>query len=227
MKKFHSLSLFHKGLLLLIVILIIVTMVFALKTKPSTTPFTVLARPATPAVTADGKIPVRAFFMYHCQYCYESERTIDAWAKGKESTIHFERIAMPSTTDNDPEARLFLTLVAMGIEESLHSVIMKSIHEEGNRFYRDTDSILNWIAQQGIDQERFHATWNSPTIEEQLRNLPSLIASYEVAGTPSLVVGGRFLTSPSSVKQASREADPITLEQTLDQLIKLSKEAEI
>jgi thiol:disulfide interchange protein DsbA len=150
------------------------------------------------------KVEVVEFFMYHCPYCYQLEPELAAWVRKQGDAILFRRVHIPYTGPADPEAHLFLTLEAMGKGEAMFAKIEHAVHVEHIRLAKD-DAIIDWVAKNGVDKADFMNAWNSFGVTTAMRRLPRTIDEYHVGSAPSMVVNGRYLTSPTQA--SSKSAD--------------------
>jgi thiol:disulfide interchange protein DsbA len=150
------------------------------------------------------KVEVVEFFMYHCPFCYQFEPELAAWVKKQGDAIVFRRMHVPYTGAGDPEAHLFLTLEAMGKADTMFAKVEHAVHVEHIRLAKD-DAIIEWVGKNGVDKAAFATAWNSFGVATALRRLPRTIGEYHVDSAPTLVVNGRFVTSPAQA--ASRSAD--------------------
>lgn len=180
-----------------------------------------------PVQNSDGKVEVVEFFMYHCPFCNMLESDLSAWVKKQGDAIVFRRIHIPYTGANDPEAHLFLTLEAMGKQEAMHPKILNAVHVEHKRLMQD-DAIVDWVGKNGINHDEFMNMWKSFSVTTKLARLPRTIQSYNVETAPTLVVNGRYLTSPSMAKggmpdQSTQAAMKGTIE-VLDALVRKAAE---
>ncbi|WP_377704593.1 thiol:disulfide interchange protein DsbA/DsbL [Pseudoduganella sp. UC29_71] len=179
----------------------------------------VLPASASPAVPRDGaeyrtlpspvapqaqgkKVEVVEFFMYHCPACNMLEPGLAAWVRKQGDAIQFRRIHVPHTGAADPEAHLFLTLEAMKLDDSMHDKVLHTWHVERKRLKSDEDN-LEWAVRNGLDKAQFTAAYTSFGVQTRLRNLEKLVGSYRVEGTPTVVINGRYLTSPSIVAESN------------------------
>lgn len=174
-------------------------------------------------VQAQGqKVEVIEFFMYHCPACYALEPAMLEWVKKQGDNINFRRIHLPLTGENDPEAHMFLTLEAMKLEEQLHAKILQTWHVERRRLKSDADNI-DWAVKNGVDKEKFTATYNSFAVMTRLKGAGRVAAAYEVNSTPTLVVAGRYLTNPTMVDASNpgipRQQLGVATLQVLDALV--------
>lgn len=183
--------------------------------------YTVLAAPQ-PVQTSGKKVEVIEFFMYHCPHCHELEPELAAWIKRQGDNINFRRVHFPYAGPTDPEARLYLTLEAMGKLDLLHDKVFHAFHVERKRLMRD-DVIIDWVAQNGVDKAKFLEYWNSFGVLTKLKRLGAITTAYTVQSAPTLVVDGRYMTSPSIVgaqNKGMREAESIKATvQVLDGLV--------
>ncbi|WP_432380338.1 thiol:disulfide interchange protein DsbA/DsbL [Duganella sp. P38] len=163
--------------------------------------YTTLKNPQ-PVQAQGKKVEVIEFFMYHCPACYALEPEMLAWVKKQGDNISFRRIHLPLTGEKDPEAHLFLTLEAMKLEDQLHAKVLQTWHVERKRLKSDADNI-EWAVKNGIDKDKFTATYNSFSVLTRLKNAGRVAATYEVSSTPTIIVDGRYLTTPAQVDDAN------------------------
>jgi len=167
--------------------------------------YTVLAAPqATQAV--GNKVEVVEFFAYHCGACNAFEPTLNAWIKKQGDKIVMRRIPLPFQGASDPEAHLFLTLDAMGKLEQYHDRVFRAVHVERKRLLKDED-IITWAVSNGLDKAKFMEAWNSFGVQTKLKRLPAIAEAYKVSGTPTIVIDGKYVASPSSIQQANKIQD--------------------
>jgi thiol:disulfide interchange protein DsbA len=148
--------------------------------------------------------------MYHCPVCNGLEPQFEEWVRKQGDKIVLRRVHFPYTGPNDPEAHLYLTLEAMGRLGDMHAKVFRARHVERVRLGND-DSIIDWVAKNGIERAKFVEAWNSFGVLTKLRNLNRVVESYKVDSAPTLVIDGRYLTSPGIVHNSSRVQDPAQL----------------
>jgi thiol:disulfide interchange protein DsbA len=181
-----------------------VSTAFASPTDPKQgVEYTVLAQPQ-PSQTAGKKVEVIEFFMYHCPHCRAFEPTLEQWVKKQDGNIIFKRIHMPYQGASDPEAHLYLTLDAMGKSEEMQSKVMDAVHEMVMSKRSETMSeqaLVDWATKQpGIDKAKFLGTWNSFGVITKLRRLPAIVSNdYKVDSVPTIIVDGKYVTSPAQM----------------------------
>lgn len=164
--------------------------------------FTTLTTPQ-PTQAVGKQVEVIEFFAYHCGACNAFEPTLVDWAKKQGDRIVMRRIPLPFQGPLDPQARLYLTLEAMGKLDEYHHRVFRAVHVERKRLMKDGE-IIAWAAANGLDKEKFLATWSSLGVQARLKRLAQVADAYKVSGTPTVVVDGRYLVSPDAVWQASK-----------------------
>lgn len=148
-------------------------------------------------VTAQGKkVEVVEFFMYTCPHCYALEPLLEEWIKKQGDNITFRRLHF-ANGPTDPLARAYVTLEAMGQTEVVHGKILSAIHGKRERIYRSEDELKAFLFKNGIDKAKYEQTFNSFAVQTKLKQLPGLISKYGVQSAPTLVVDGRYMTSPT------------------------------
>ena len=109
-----------------------------------------------------------------------------------------------------PGAKLFYTLEAMGLTEQLHAKAFSAIHQE--RLRLDDDFVLlDWIAKQGVDKNKFKEVYLSFAVNARVQQARELTAASGISGVPAVIVQGRY--------QAMSRGNYEDLLKVIDQLI--------
>jgi len=159
--------------------------------------YVTLAQPQ-PVQAAGKKVEVIEFFMYHCPHCNALEPQFEQWVKKQGDNIVLKRVHFPFTGPNDPEAHLYLTLEAMGKVDEMHAKVFKAIHQDRIRM-KDDATVIDWASRNGLDRAAFTNTWNSFGVMTKLRRLQQITSDYKVDGAPTIVIDGKYQTSPAKV----------------------------
>lgn len=168
-----------------------------------------------PSQTAGKKVEVIEFFMYTCPHCKSLEPVLEPWVKKQGDNIIFKRIHIPGSGPSDPLAHLHLTLEAMGKAEEYQSRVFKAIHVDRVRLNRD-DAIIDWAAKNGLDKAKFTEAWNSFGVMTKLRRSPQLVGAYKVDSVPTIIVDGKYMTSPAQVGTSFKtQSEPQLFQATL------------
>ncbi len=171
---------------------------FASPTDPkSGVEYVTLAQPQ-PVQATGKKVEVIEFFMYHCPHCNALEPQLEQWVKKQGDNIVFKRVHLPSSGPNDPEAHLRLTLEALGKAEEFQPKVFKAWHVDRLRLNTDA-AIIDWALKNGLDRNKFLDAWNSFGVTTKLRRLPQITSDYKVDSVPTIIIDGKYQTSPALV----------------------------
>ena len=162
-------------------------------------------------VAQPGKIEVVELFWYGCPHCYSFEPVINPWAEKLPADVHFVRIPAMFGGPWDAHGQMFLTLEAMGVENKVHSAVFNAIQKD-RKPLTTPDEMADFLATQGVDKDKFLATFNSFAIKGQIAKAKELAKKYEVSGVPTMIVDGKYrfdLGTAGSPEQALNVADQL------------------
>jgi thiol:disulfide interchange protein DsbA len=142
------------------------------------------------------KIEVVEFFMYSCPHCNALEPLMSEWVKKQGDNIAFRRVHMAFSGPTDPQARAYVTLEAMGKLDVVHDKIFRAIHVDRNRLNKD-EALADFIGKNGVDKAKYLEFFNSFAVQTKMKRGISQINTYKLTSAPSIVIDGRFVTSPS------------------------------
>ena len=195
---------------------------FASPTDPKNgVEYTTLPQPQ-PTQAVGKKVEVIEFFMYHCPHCNALEPSFEQWVKKEGDNILLKRVPLPYSGANDPEAHLYLTLEALGRLGDMHQKVFDAVHKQHIQLHED-QAIIAWVSKNGIDQKTFLNAWNSFGVMTKLHRLPQIVNDYKVDGVPTVVIDGKYVTSPATVANSVKTSSesvlfPATL-QVMDVLV--------
>jgi len=183
-----------------------------------------------PQPTASGKkIEVLEFFWYGCPHCYHLEPALKAWLKRKARDVDFRYV--PATFGApawEPLTRTYYALDAMGFAGKYHDALFTAIHEEKDAakqraLITDARAIADWLAAKGVDRQKFLDTYNSFAVSARLERSLDMSRNYDISGTPTLVVDGKYMTAPSMMVNADNNINYERFFRVLDQLIERTR----
>ena len=175
-----------------------------------------------PQPTASGKkIEVIEFFWYGCIHCYNLEPALKAWLKRKPADVEFRFVpAIFDAASWGPLARAFYALDAMGLGGKYHDTIFDAIHRDKEKtLVTDPRALADWLARKGVDKQKFLDTYNSFAVNSRTQRSEEMTRSYDVAGTPALVIDGRYMTAPSMTVNPDNSVNYERFFRVVDQLI--------
>ncbi len=172
--------------------------------------FLTLERPIATEAGA-GKIEVIEFFWYSCPHCNAFEPSFAQWAKTAPKDVVVRRMPVSFRDDFAPQQRLYFTIEAMNLMETLHPKVFAAIHVE--KLMLNTDaSVLAWAEKQGVDKVKFNEVYKSFGVAAKLKRAVQLQNDFKVEGVPSLGVAGRYYidgTLAGSMDRALKVAESL------------------
>ena len=166
-----------------------------------------LAQPVP--MPASGKVEVVEFFGYWCPHCNTFEPAIDAWSRKLPADVSFRRMPVAFSAPQEPYAKIYLALEALGQLEALHRKVFTAIHVQRQRLEKDAE-ITAFVTANGLDATKFMDTYKGFTVASKFKQARQLADAYKIDGVPTIGIHGRFFTSPSLVgsgEQALRVTD--------------------
>jgi thiol:disulfide interchange protein DsbA len=153
-----------------------------------------LLKPAQSTSATAGKVEVVEVFWYACGHCYTLEPSLESWArKGKPDYVEFVRVPAVWNDIVKLHARAFYTAEALGKLDVLHPEIFREINVRGNRL--DTPAKLEaFFVSKGVAKADFQKAFNSFAVEQKLLKAADINRRYRISSTPTVVVGGRYVT---------------------------------
>ncbi|MFW8566104.1 thiol:disulfide interchange protein DsbA/DsbL [Orrella sp. 11846] len=148
-----------------------------------------------PQPTDPDKIEVLEFFSYGCPHCAVLDPMVTEWRKTLSSDVSFQHVPVAFNAGMKPAQQLYFALEAIG-RDDLHAKVFEAIHQQGKRLFKEED-IVAWVENQGVDKAQFQAAMKSFGVDSKMKRADQLVEGYGIRGTPSIAVGGRFLTSPA------------------------------
>jgi thiol:disulfide interchange protein DsbA len=176
--------------------------------------YRVLASPQP--VETGSNVEVIDFFWYGCPYCNELQPALFDWIKNKPADVTVRHVPAILKDSWAPHARIFYTLELLGELERLHLAVYHGYHVE-QLYMSKPDVMEQWAVKNGIDARRWKDAYYSPEVDAKIARAFQATKRYDIQGTPSLVVDGRYLTS-SSMTPTVRGVIPV-----LDDLVKLAR----
>jgi thiol:disulfide interchange protein DsbA len=151
-----------------------------------------------PAQPGDGskKIEVVEFFYYGCPHCYELEPALKNWLKRKPADVEFRQQPAVFRENWIPLTKTYFALDTLGLLPKLSDKVYSAVHDQGIGL-SDEAMMTKWIAQQGVDPVKFNEAYRSFAVQNSVQRAIQITRDYQVKGTPSIVVAGRYITSPA------------------------------
>ncbi len=158
--------------------------------------------PQPPGVPA-GKVEVLEFFSYACPHCSAFEPILEAWEKHLPPEVVLRRVPVPFLMNADNFMHAYYALETIGAVDAVQLKIFRAIHIERQRL--DTaENIAAFLGKNGVDAAKFLAAFKSFSVATAVSRAKKLTADYQVDSVPTLIVQGRWMTSPSQAGSQER-----------------------
>lgn len=153
----------------------------------------------TPHATtvAPGQIEVIEFFWYGCPHCFAVEPYLEAWRDSKPANVVLKLIpaAWSGGEHMNVDARAYYTAQALGLEPKIHEPLFNAIHLQSQYgLITSKTALQQFFAKYGASQQQFDSTWNSPKVNQKMKQALATLTQYKVMGVPTFVVNGKWMT---------------------------------
>ena len=153
--------------------------------------------PAQPTSAAPGNVEVLEAFWYGCAHCFSLDPALESWRNKAPSYITFVRLPAMWNEITRMHARLFFTIELLGKLDSLHPLIFREIHVNGNQL-NTVDKISAFLKQHGVNPDEFQKAFSSFSVESKLQRADFLNRRYRVQSVPMILINGKYSTDISS-----------------------------
>lgn len=156
-----------------------------------------------PTETEPGQVEVIEFFSYGCIHCMRFAPVLESWKKGAPDNVvlRLEHVAFNQAFE--PLQKIYYALVAIDQVDKVHDAVFHALQEERVRL-DEPDVLFPWMAEHGVDADRFEAAYNSFGVATRARQATMLQEAWGVEGTPALGIAGRYYTDGSMARGFER-----------------------
>ena len=144
-----------------------------------------------PTQTGD-QIEVLEVFSYACSHCGTLDPILENWEKNKPAEAELR--LLPAVWQNPgwvEYAAAYFTAEKLGVAKQSHHPLMKLLWVD-RKPPADLDAVAEFYTQFGVKADEFKTIMQSPEINAKLQEAANLARKYEVSGTPTLIVDGRW-----------------------------------
>ena len=175
--------------------------------------------PGEVKVQEDGRVEVIEFFWFGCPSCYRFEPHLVAWQIPE--TIDFKNVPAILTNGWLFHAHVYYAIELLGLKEELMQKFYDELHIKRTRITGD-EQFEQWASsQERVDASNLIQNLYSFATVVKLAQAEKLAKDYNITSVPTLIVGGKYKTSPSMARSEKRAlqiveylADRILLEQS-------------
>jgi thiol:disulfide interchange protein DsbA len=185
--------------------------------------YSLIEPPLPPLDGVNGaKVEVIEFFYYGCPHCYNLQPALKAWLKNPPKDIDFKRMPTVFRESWVPLTRTYYALESIGVLEKLHDDVFNTV-QKNNVNLGDRNLLLDWAGRRGVDTKKLAEAYDSFAVQTKTQRSLQMTRAYGITGTPSIVVGGRYLTGPSMTLNSDNSIDYKRFTEVLNGLIEMAR----
>ena len=138
-----------------------------------------------------GRVEVVEVFSYGCVHCADFSPLAEQLAESLPAGAVFKLVPSPFNAGWVNYARAFYAARIMGVAERTHLAFFKAKFQDRYPI-NSMDEIADFYARNGVDRNEFLRIASSPQVTEQIGSDAELIKRWDVEGTPTIVVDGKY-----------------------------------
>lgn len=155
--------------------------------------YVTLAAPAH-RMSNDGKVEVVEVFSYGCVHCAHFAPIAEQLRKQLPPGVEFK--LLPAAFDDQwvPFARAYYAAKKLGVVEQTHLALFKAKFDDHYPI-STLDELADFYAMHGVKRDEFMRIASSDEVTQQIRKDMELVKAWQVDGTPTIVVDGKYRTA--------------------------------
>lgn len=152
--------------------------------------YTVLPQPI-PQTQAD-KVEVLEFFGYFCVHCYHLDPILLKHARSFPADTYLRTEHVVWQPEMLGLARVAAAVNASGLKYQANPAVFKAVYEQKINL-ADPATFKQWAeGQKGFDGKKLIAAYDSFSNQAQAKKMEELTNTYQISGTPTVIVGGKY-----------------------------------
>lgn len=154
---------------------------------------------------AAGEVEVAEVFAWWCPHCYEFQPALAAWKATLPKNVHL--VYVPAAFNEDAFARAYFAALDARVLPRLHDALFRAVHVDGTLPRNATvDELAAWFGDHGLDPAKMRAAMLSPATDRRVQAAHDFALRSGVAGTPALIVDGRYRVTAQTHEDGLRIA---------------------
>jgi protein-disulfide isomerase len=141
-----------------------------------------------------GDVTLIEFFDYRCPYCRQVEPWLQTLINNNSSLRVVEKEMPILGAASVYEARTALAALKQGKHEAFHNAIMSKKPNV------DDATILQLVAQAGLDLDRMKTDMNSPEVDAEIKRTLEIAKVLKLNGTPAFIVGSELVPGATDLE---------------------------
>lgn len=135
------------------------------------------------------------FFSFSCGYCMQADQMILSWAKTFPGQFKFEQVPVVFTDDDIAMAMAFYAVQQVAptqLGELKNALFLRMTMSQGMRL--EQTELLRMVGRARVPMKAYLDAISSESVRKAVKRAAEMSSSYKIDTTPSLAVGGRYVT---------------------------------
>ena len=146
-------------------------------------------------ILPDGRVEVIEFFWFGCPTCFRFDPILRAW--DRPATISSKAVPVILNRASEFHARAYYAMELLNLQNQLMQNFYDELHVKRNRVVNAEDFEAWASTQPGVDAAKLAKTAHSFAAMTKVKQADLLAEKYRISGVPTIVVGGKYRTSPA------------------------------
>jgi protein dithiol oxidoreductase (disulfide-forming) len=142
-------------------------------------------------LSSEGKVEVVEVFSYGCIHCAQFAPAAEKLRKQLPAGVAFKLLPAPFSAEWLPFARAYYAAKQLGVVERTHMALFDAKFAQHFPI-NSMDELADFYAREGVDRAAFMRIATSPEATAKLKEDLALIQKWQVDGTPTIVVNGKY-----------------------------------
>ncbi|MDE1892746.1 MAG: thiol:disulfide interchange protein DsbA/DsbL [Xanthomonadaceae bacterium] len=138
-----------------------------------------------------GKVEIVEVFSYGCIHCAQFAPVAETLRKELPAGVEFKLMPAPFNEEWIPFARAYYAAKQLGVVDRTHLALFKAKFTDHYPI-NSMGELGDFYAREGVDRAKFMSIANSKETTEKMQRDLDLIRRWQVDGTPTLVVDGKY-----------------------------------
>jgi thiol:disulfide interchange protein DsbA len=162
-----------------------------------------------PQPTHSGKkIEVLEFFFYGCIHCYHLHPYLSKWEQTMPKDVKLDFVPVHFNPSWEPMAYTYYALKAMGQQGRMDDALYEALNQDRLPLF-EMDKIADFLAQKGVNRGKFVKYYQSFSVQSEVEQSGQMTTSYQIEGTPTLVVDGKYVITGLEPQDTIRVLDQV------------------
>lgn len=140
----------------------------------------------------DDKIEVLEFFGYFCVHCHHLDPVLLKHSKTFPADTYLRTEHVVWQPEHLGFARVAAAVNSSGLKYQVNPEVFKAVYEQRINL-ADTNTFKQWAeSQKSFDGKKLIAAYDSFSNPAQAKKMEELTNTYQISGTPTVIVGGKY-----------------------------------